>query len=104
VAGRSAGSDDPAPPGALRSPLSLHRYLEPVDSLGEILFGLIMVLTFTLGASLAGGHERGLMLAAIGCNVAWGVIDGVLFVLGSRLERRRRNRLIRAIRARTSRQ
>jgi hypothetical protein len=74
------------------------RHLEPVESLGEILFGLIMVLTFTLGASLAGGHERGLILAALGCNVAWGVIDGVLFVLSSRFERRRRDRLIRAVR------
>jgi VIT1/CCC1 family predicted Fe2+/Mn2+ transporter len=74
------------------------RHLEPVESLGEILFGLIMVLTFTLGAALAGGHERGLILAAVGCNVAWGVIDGVLFVLSSRFERRRRDRLIRAVR------
>jgi hypothetical protein len=72
-----------------------------VDSLGEILFGLIMVLTFTLGAGLAGGHERGLLLAAIGCNVAWGVIDAVLFVLGSRFERRRRNRFVRTVRRAT---
>jgi len=76
----------------------IHRHLDPGESLGEVLFGLIMVLTFTLGAALAGGHERGLLLAAIGCNVAWGVIDGVLFVMSSRFARRRRARLIRAIR------
>ena len=28
----------------------VHRYLDPVDSLGELLFGLIMALTLTLGA------------------------------------------------------
>ena len=76
----------------------IHRYLDPAESLGEVLFGLIMVLTFTLGAAVAGGYKRGLLLAAVGCNVAWGVIDGVLFVLSGRFERRRRARLIRAIR------
>jgi VIT1/CCC1 family predicted Fe2+/Mn2+ transporter len=41
------------------------RHLDPSEILGELLFGLIMVLTFTLGASLAGGYERGLLLSAI---------------------------------------
>jgi hypothetical protein len=58
----------------------IQRQLDPAEILGEILFGLIMVLTFTLGAALAAGYERGLLLGAIGCNVAWGVIDGVLLV------------------------
>jgi VIT1/CCC1 family predicted Fe2+/Mn2+ transporter len=74
------------------------RYLDPAESLGEILFGLIMVLTFTLGASVAGGWERGLLLAAVGCNVAWGLIDGALFLMSRLFERSRRSRLIRAIR------
>lgn len=73
------------------------RYLDPAESLGEILFGLIMVLTFTLGASVAGGWERGLILAAVGCNVAWGIIDGALFLMSRLFERSRRGRLIRAI-------
>jgi VIT1/CCC1 family predicted Fe2+/Mn2+ transporter len=75
------------------------RYLDPEEILGEILFGLIMVLTFTLGAAVAGGHERGLILAAILCNVAWGVIDAVLVVMSSRYARRRHGRLVRAIHA-----
>jgi len=74
------------------------RALDPAESLGEILFGLIMVLTFTLGASVAGGWERGLILAAVGCNVAWGVIDGALFLMSRLFARSRRGRLIRAIR------
>jgi VIT1/CCC1 family predicted Fe2+/Mn2+ transporter len=74
------------------------RYLDPSEILGELLFGLIMVLTFTLGASVAGGYERGLILAATGCNVAWGVIDGVLVVMGGRYVRRRRGQLVREIR------
>ena len=30
--------------------LLMNRYLDPASSLGEIMFGLIMTLTFTLGA------------------------------------------------------
>lgn len=77
----------------------IQRHLDPSEILGEILFGMIMVLTFTLGAALAGGYERGLILAAIGCNVAWGVIDGVLVMMSSRYTRRRRGHLVRAIQA-----
>jgi hypothetical protein len=32
--------------------VSFFRYLNPAESVGEILFGLIMVLTFTLGAAV----------------------------------------------------
>ncbi len=32
----------------------LDRFLDPGDSLSEILFGLIMTLTFTLGAGIIG--------------------------------------------------
>ncbi len=61
------------------------KYLEPSDSLGEILFGLIMVLTFTLGTGLAAGDggnaTRTLLIGALGCNIAWGIIDGVMYVM-----------------------
>src|SRR5262245_12014207 len=81
-----------------RSALFWQRYLEPVESLEEVLFGLIMVLTFTLGAALSAGFDRKFLLAAVGCNVAWGIIDGVLFMLSTRFERSRRHRIARAIR------
>jgi len=71
----------------------LHRNLDPVDTLGELIFGLIMVLTFTLGARLLGADEptdgKELLIAAIGCNIAWGIIDGFLFLLIRVFERRR---------------
>src|SRR3982750_3026963 len=48
----------------------LHRDLEPADTLGELIFGLIMVLTFTLGARLLGPDEpiagMEILIAAIG--------------------------------------
>jgi VIT1/CCC1 family predicted Fe2+/Mn2+ transporter len=70
----------------------LHRHIDPGSTLGEIIFGAIMVLTFTIGARLLGADEptdgRELMVAAIGCNIAWGIIDAFLYLLGALYERR----------------
>jgi len=82
----------------------LHRVLDPVETLGELIFGLIMVLTFTIGAKLLAAEEpingRELLIAAIGCNVAWGIIDGFLYVLGRVFERRRVASLMGVLRSR----
>jgi VIT1/CCC1 family predicted Fe2+/Mn2+ transporter len=70
----------------------VHRYLDAGDRLGEILFGLIMVLTFTLAARATLGEEgsaRELLIAALGCNIAWGLIDGGMYIMGAMLERAR---------------
>lgn len=80
----------------------MHRYLDPSTSLAEILFGLIMTLTFTLGAGMViqdEGREgaRQLLVAVIGCNVAWGVIDGVLYILNALFARGRVRRLARSV-------
>jgi len=81
----------------------LNRYLDPAESLAEILFGLIMVLTCTLGASLLAGIEReslrATLIAALGCNIAWGVIDAALYVMGNIFVRSRNNQLLQAIRS-----
>ena len=61
-------------------------HLDPDESLREILAGLIMVLTFTLAAGVAtrGAQDgvRTLLLAAVGCNLAWGIIDAMLYLMG----------------------
>ena len=66
-------------------------HLDPGERLGELLFGLIMVLTFTLGAGieLQGDRTatRDLLIAALGCNAAWGIIDAALFLMGRLSER-----------------
>jgi hypothetical protein len=64
---------------------SSKRVLEPYDRISEVLFGLIMVLTFTGSLSIAeAGREavRTMLLGALGCNLAWGIIDGVLYLMG----------------------
>jgi hypothetical protein len=91
--------------GAVTSPSWYQRFierLEPGERLGELLFGLIMVLTFTLGAGieLSDREEtRSLLIAALGCNVAWGIIDAVLYLIGRLSERGRLHRLVRTLQA-----
>ncbi len=86
----------------MRSPVA--RHLDPGSALGEVLFGLIMTLTFTLGAGLVIDEEgragaREMLVGILGCNLAWGIIDGVLFVLGNVFERGRLRRLVQRVRA-----
>jgi VIT1/CCC1 family predicted Fe2+/Mn2+ transporter len=80
---------------------SSHSILDPIDRISEVLFGLIMVLTSTNTVSVvsAGRPEiRTMILAALGCNLAWGIIDAGLYVLG-RIDERGRNLLtLRAVR------
>jgi VIT1/CCC1 family predicted Fe2+/Mn2+ transporter len=64
---------------------SSKRPLEPIERISEVLFGLIMVLTFTgsLSVAEAGRTEiRTMLLGALGCNLAWGLIDGVFYLMG----------------------
>jgi VIT1/CCC1 family predicted Fe2+/Mn2+ transporter len=74
-------------------------YLAPAESLSEIIFGLIMVLGFTGTARLALGEtsSQRLLWAVIGCNLAWGIVDGVMYILGSVYERSQRVRLADAV-------
>ncbi len=74
------------------------RYLDPASHMGEILFGLIMTLTFTLAAGIVIQEEgregaREMLIGILGCNLAWGIIDGVLYVLGQVFERGRLRRI-----------
>lgn len=81
---------------------SSKRVLEPIERISEVLFGLIMVLTFTCTFSVAesGRSEvRTMLLAALGCNLAWGIIDAIMYLMGCLAERARALRTLRAVRA-----
>lgn len=76
------------------------RVLEPVDRFGEVVFGLIMVLTFTGSISVAtsGRQEvRELLIAALGCNIAWGIVDAVMYVVAALAYRTRQARIQEAV-------
>src|SRR5271157_3561291 len=63
---------------------SSKRLLEPMERISEVLFGLIMVLTFTCSFSVAGAGRsevRKMLIGALGCNLAWGIIDAVFYLM-----------------------
>ena len=60
--------------------------LDPIDRISEVLFGLIMVLTFTGSISVGSDGKaeiRELLWAALGCNLAWGIIDAIFYLMGT---------------------
>ncbi len=79
----------------------VQRYLDPASRLGEVLFGLIMVLTMTLtaGLTVAEGQTgvRQLLFAALGCNIAWGIIDAIMYIMNCMTVRSGKARLLQAV-------
>jgi VIT1/CCC1 family predicted Fe2+/Mn2+ transporter len=72
--------------------LQQRRVLDPIERVSEALFGLIMVLTFTGSLSVANPERsevREMLVGAIGCNLAWGIVDAVMYVLASVMARGR---------------
>jgi len=75
--------------------------LDPIERSSEVLFGLIMVVTFTgsFRASGADYDEVGrMLLAALGCNLAWGVIDAVMYLIAVLSQRGHNLLLLRNVR------
>src|SRR5688572_33295708 len=80
---------------------SSKRVLDPIDRVSEVLFGLIMVLTFTGSLSVAeAGRDdvRTMLVGALGCNIAWGIIDALLYLMGGLAARGRDLAVLRALR------
>jgi len=80
---------------------SSKRVLEPITRVSEVLFGLIMVLTFTGSLSVAeAGRDdiRTMLIGALGCNLAWGMIDALLYLMGSLAEKGQGLMSLRAVR------
>ena len=67
------------------------RVLDPLERSSEIMFGLIMALTFTCSVSVVAStlDVRTMLISALGCNVAWGLIDAAMYVLGQMVTRQR---------------
>jgi hypothetical protein len=75
--------------------------LNPVDRVSEMLFGLFMALTFIGAVSVAESGDaqiRAMFIAALGCNLAWGLVDAVMYVVRTITDRGRSLTLIRSVR------
>ncbi len=78
------------------------RILDPIARVSEILFGLIMALTFTgtLSAASAGRADvRELLIGILGGNIAWGLVDAVMFLMSSLTERGHERLTVDAVRS-----
>lgn len=78
------------------------RVLDPVERTTEIIFGLLMALTFTgsISVATAGREEvRTMMAAALGCNLAWGFADAVLYLIAIATARVRAATLVAQVRS-----
>jgi hypothetical protein len=77
----------------------IRRHIAPVDVLDEALFGLIMAVGFTAACrfGLDEMDSRTLFISILGCNLAWAVIDGSMYLVTTLYERGRRVRLGRSI-------
>jgi len=74
--------------------------LGPVDRVSELLFGLFMALTFVGAVSVTNpgaGQVREMFIAAFGCNIAWGMVDAVMYLVRTVTDRGRMLTLIRAV-------
>lgn len=70
--------------------------MTPTERAAEILFGLIMALTFTCSISVANARHleiRQLLIGAVGCNLAWGIVDAIMYLIGV-LAQKSRNKTI----------
>src|SRR5258705_12825702 len=76
--------------------------LSPVDRVSEMLFGLFMALTFVGAVSVAEAGRaqiRDMFVAALGCNLAWGLVDAVMYLVGTVTDRGRSLMLVHSVRA-----
>jgi hypothetical protein len=87
--------------GEVAVPIADTQLLSPIDKVSEILFGVIMALTFTCTFEVAksGRSEiRDMLFAALGCNIVWGLVDGIFFILMGLTAKRRGLTILRFIR------
>lgn len=76
--------------------------LDPIDRLTELFYGTILTLTFTGTLRVAGQSQPGAVAtlwATVGCSIAWGLVDGVMYVLASVASRNRSYQLLRSLQA-----
>jgi hypothetical protein len=70
----------------------MKQVLDPIERVSEVIFGVLMAMTFigALNVAEAGeGEVRKVLIAALGCNIAWGLTDGIMYVVAALTERSR---------------
>jgi VIT1/CCC1 family predicted Fe2+/Mn2+ transporter len=81
---------------------ALEHGLSPLERGCEIVFGILMAVSVASATQISAGgkadvHE--LLVAALGCNLAWGMIDGAMYLLQAQFGRFRNQRVMRELQA-----
>ena len=87
------------------SPSALDSALSPFERGAEAIFGILMAISVTSAAEITAGGQldvRELMIAALGCNLAWGLIDGAIYLMHQQFERYRNHRTMLELRGSAS--
>ena len=74
--------------------------LDPIDRVSEVMFGLLMAVSIVGALSIANAGQqdvRTALIAALGCNLAWGLVDAVMFLVRTLTERTRNVSLARQV-------
>lgn len=85
---------------SVRAEAAAEPLLGPVDRVSELLFGLFMALTFVGAVSVTNpgaDQVREMFVGAFGCNIAWGMVDAVMFLVRTLADRGRLLTLVRAV-------
>jgi len=81
----------------------LAHLLDPIDRLAETIYSVLILLTFTLafrlfhlapGETVTSEYVNELLVGAFLAIVAWGVIDGIVYVLTEVFERGEKHRIL----------
>jgi hypothetical protein len=75
--------------------------LDTVERVSEMCFGLFMALTFVGAVSAATDGQsagRTMFYTALGCNLAWGLVDGVMYLVRTLTNRGKRISVALAVR------
>ncbi|MCC8396561.1 VIT1/CCC1 transporter family protein [Paraburkholderia sp. MMS20-SJTR3] len=89
-----------APPLPQSLPEKRQPVLNTVDRVTELCFGLFMALTFVGAVKAVGAGDdagRKLFFTALGCNLAWGLADAVMFIVRNLADRGQRLTLASAV-------
>lgn len=94
--------------GAPRLPSGglLERLLDPIDVLSQAIYSVLVLLTFTLAVRITSGpiaqpesdrYMLEFIIAALGAILAWGLIDGLMYVLLELFQRSERHQFLAQI-------
>ncbi|MCX6069260.1 MAG: hypothetical protein NTU91_00110 [Chloroflexi bacterium] len=85
----------------MTEPIKEARVLDPIERASEAIFGVLMAVSImgALSVTSVGPQDaRATLLMALGCNVAWGFTDAMMYLVAAAIGNGRNIRLVRRLR------